>query len=139
MGYQAQSRWDNGYNADGVREIVKKYHENGIPLDMVYLDINYMKGFKDFTIDTESFPDLAGLSDELKEKGVRLVPIIDAGIKVLEGDPTAGRGDRKGLLLHQSGWNPLHWCRLAGAFLLHRLPKPRGAALVRDALQIPDR
>ena len=105
MGY-GQSRWDNGYNADGVREITRKYHENGIPLDMVYLDINYMKGFKDFTIDIESFPDLAGLSAELKEEGVRLVPIIDAGIKVLEGDPTAEEGIENGYFCTKEDGTP---------------------------------
>ena len=44
-----QSRW--GYiNAEDVREVVKRHREGGIPLDMVYLDIDYMERFKDFTV-----------------------------------------------------------------------------------------
>ena len=79
-----QSRW--GYiNAEDVREVVRLHREGGIPLDMVYLDIDYMERFKDFTVDSERFPDFAGFVKERKEQHIRLVPIIDAAVKEEKG------------------------------------------------------
>ncbi len=94
FGY-GQSRWGYKNEAD-VREIASRYRKAGIPLDSIYLDIDYMVGYKDFTVDTKAFPDLAGLSADLKKDGIRLVPIIDAGIKVVEGDEMGEEGIRNG-------------------------------------------
>lgn len=45
FGFQ-QSRW--GYqNEQDIRNVVEGYRKNGIPLDAVYLDIDYMDDFKD--------------------------------------------------------------------------------------------
>lgn len=83
FGY-GQSRWS--YNDEKeVREVVENFRTNKIGLDAVYLDIDYMERYKDFTVNRETFPNLAGLAKDLKEKGVRLVPIIDAGVKIEEG------------------------------------------------------
>ncbi len=80
FGYQ-QSRW--GYmNEDDVREVVERHHGQGIPLEAVYLDIDYMERYKDFTVDEERFPDFRGFVGEMKEQGIHLVPIIDAGVKI---------------------------------------------------------
>ncbi len=83
FGY-GQSRWSYPDEAS-VREIARKHKENSIPLDMIYLDIDYMDSYMDFTVNKEAFPDLSGLSRELKEEGIYLVPIIDAGVKKKEG------------------------------------------------------
>ena len=48
---------------------------------MIYLDIDYMEDFKDFTVNKERFPDLKGLAKEMKERGIRLIPIIDAAVR----------------------------------------------------------
>lgn len=83
FGYQ-QSRW--GYENEGdIREVVEGYHGNNIPLEAVYLDIDYMERFKDFTVDEEKFPDFKEFVAEMKGEGVHLVPIIDAGVKIEEG------------------------------------------------------
>lgn len=83
FGY-GQSRW--GYsNEDDVKEVIKSYKDNDIPLDMLYLDIDYMERFKDFTIDKTSFPLFDELVQYCKEQNVKLIPIIDAGIKVEDG------------------------------------------------------
>lgn len=79
-----QSRWSYRTSQE-VREVAKSYRENHIPIDSIYLDIDYMERYKDFTIDRESFPDFEQLVDEMKEQGIHLVPIIDAGVKVEEG------------------------------------------------------
>ncbi len=83
FGY-GQSRWSY-INEDEVREVVSKYEELGIPIDSVYLDIDYMERFKDFTINEEAFPDFAKFVKEMLDKGIHLVPIIDAGVKVEDG------------------------------------------------------
>ncbi len=90
-----QSRW--GYVNEGdVREVVRRHREAGIPLDMVYLDIDYMERFKDFTVNRERFPDFAGFVKEMKEQHIRLVPIIDAAVKEEKGYPVYEEGIEKG-------------------------------------------
>jgi alpha-glucosidase len=79
-----QSRW--GYrNKDEVRKVYQNFRENGIPLEGIYLDLDYMDDFKDFTISEERFDDFKEFTAGLKEDGLYLVPIIDAGVKVEEG------------------------------------------------------
>ena len=90
-----QSRWGYMNEAD-VREVVRKYRSLGLPLDMVYLDIDYMERYKDFTVDQTRFPDLAALSKELKEDNIRLIPIIDAAVKEEEGYPVYEEGKARG-------------------------------------------
>ena len=80
FGY-GQSRWSY-MNEDEVREVVEKHDEAGIPLDMVYLDIDYMDHYKDFTLNSETFPDFPEFVQEMRSKGIHLVPIIDAGVKM---------------------------------------------------------
>lgn len=79
-----QSRWSY-FTAEEVREVARGYRENQIPLDMIYLDIDYMERYKDFTIDREAFPDFEELVAEMKAQGIHLIPIIDGGVKVEEG------------------------------------------------------
>ena len=88
-----QSRW--GYkNAEDVREVVREHRKAGIPLDMVYLDIDYMERYKDFTVNKERFPDFAGFVEEMKAENIRIVPIIDAAIKEEEGYSVYDEGIR---------------------------------------------
>ena len=94
FGFQ-QSRWSYP-DAEAVRDIVRGYDEAGLPLDAVYLDIDYMDHYKNFTVDREAFPDLAGLAAEMKAEGIHLVPIIDAGVKKEEGYAVYEEGRDKG-------------------------------------------
>lgn len=80
----SQSRWSY-YTADEVREVARRYRENHLPIDSICLDIDYMERYKDFTVDPEAFPDLPKLASDLKEMGIKLVPIIDAGVKIEDG------------------------------------------------------
>ncbi len=94
FGY-GQSRW--GYKcADDIRYVVKQHRENQIPLDSVYMDIDYMERFKDFTVNEERYPDFPSFVEEMKEEHIHLVPIIDAGVKVEEGYPVYEEGVRNG-------------------------------------------
>ena len=100
-----QSRWGYKTEAD-VRAVAKGYRENDLPLDMIYMDIDYMDGFADFTVDAERFPDLAGLAAEMKQQGIRLVPIIDAGIKQKADDPACREGLEKGYFCKKADGEP---------------------------------
>lgn len=93
LGY-IQSRW--GYSsAEELRTVVREHRQRHIPLDTMSMDIDYMEEYKDFTWNRENFPDLPGLVSELKDDHVRVMPIIDAGVKVQSGDPTYEEGVEK--------------------------------------------
>ncbi len=94
FGYQ-QSRW--GYmDEDDIREVVKGHREKKIPLESIYMDIDYMERFKDFTVNQERFPDFPEFVKEMKAQHIHLVPIIDAGVKVEEGYDVYEEGIEKG-------------------------------------------
>ncbi len=94
FGY-GQSRW--GYqNEEDIREVVRQHRENGVPLDSVYLDIDYMEQYKDFTVDGERFPEFPAFVKEMRQQGIHLVPIIDAGVKIEEGYPVYEEGLENG-------------------------------------------
>ena len=79
-----QSRW--GYTTkEDFRTVAKGYRENHIPIDMIYMDIDYMQDFKDFTVNEKNFPDFPEFVKEMKDQELRLIPIIDAGVKVEKG------------------------------------------------------
>ncbi|MGY2895492.1 glycoside hydrolase family 31 protein [Deinococcus sp. UYEF24] len=80
----AQSRW--GYkSADEIRSVIAGYREHNLPLDSVYLDIDYMDAYKVWTWDKSRYPDPAGLVKEARAAGVRLLPIVDPGVKAEPG------------------------------------------------------
>jgi alpha-glucosidase len=80
LGYH-QSRW--GYrDAAEIRSVVDGFASSGVPISVVHLDIDYMDGFRVFSVDREHFPDLAGLARHAAASGARLVTIIDPGVKV---------------------------------------------------------
>ena len=100
-----QSRW--GYQTEGdIRSVAKGYQDAGIPLDAIYLDIDYMEQYEDFTVSKERFPDLPALTKEMKEQGIHLVPIIDAGVKIQEGYPVYEEGLEKGYFCKEEDGTP---------------------------------
>jgi len=97
-----QSRWS--YFPDTrVLEVAKTFRECGIPCDSIFLDIDYMDGYRCFTWDPVHFPDPKGLIRALRELGFQTVVMIDPGIKIdrnyriyedgLERDVFCYRGD----------------------------------------------
>lgn len=101
----AQSRW--GYKTEeDVREVARQYKEHDLPLDMICMDIEYMQDYADFTVNKERFPDLAKLSADLKAQGIRLVPIIDAGVRVDPNDSTCTEGLEKGYFCKKADGTP---------------------------------
>ena len=76
-----QSKWSY-FPESRVKEIAGKFRELRIPCDAIYLDIDYMDGFRCFTWDLEKFPDPKRMIDELNQDGFKTVVMIDPGIKV---------------------------------------------------------
>lgn len=86
-----QSRW--GYKTEeDFRNVVAKFKEKNVPIDMLYMDIDYMDHYKDFTTSPEDFPDFDGFVKDMKDQHIHLVPIIDAGVKVEKGYKTYDEG-----------------------------------------------
>ena len=75
-----QSRWGY-YTQDEVLDIADKFRELDIPCDVIHMDIDYMNGYRVFTFDDKKFPDVKGLSEKLADRGVKLISIIDPGVK----------------------------------------------------------
>ena len=79
LGYH-QSRWSY-YPDTEVMSIAEQFRKHEIPCDAIYLDIDYMDGYRCFTWDAERFPEPKRLIDDLREKGFETVVMIDPGIK----------------------------------------------------------
>ncbi len=75
-----QSRW--GYRDERrVREVAAGFIERNLPLAAIHLDIDYMRGYRVFTVDSGRFPDLKALASDLERQGIRLVTILNPGVK----------------------------------------------------------
>ena len=82
MGFH-QCRWSY-YPESRVRELARTFRDKKIPCDAIYLDIDYMDGYRCFTWNKEYFPDPAGMIGDLREDGFHTVVMIDPGIRVDE-------------------------------------------------------
>ena len=76
-----QCKWSY-YPEANVKEITSKFRELKIPCDAIYLDIDYMEGFRCFTWNKEYFPDPKRMVKELADDGFKTIVIIDPGIKI---------------------------------------------------------
>ena len=78
-----QSRW--GYKTEkDFLDVAEGYRCRHIPLDMIYMDIDYMDSYKDFTLN-EDFNDFPEFVRKMKENHIQMIPIIDAGVKIEKG------------------------------------------------------
>lgn len=79
IGYH-QSRYSY-MNQEEVLDVAHTFRKKSIPLDAIYLDVHYMDGYRVFTFDHDRFPDPKAMIAALREMGVRIVPIVDPGVK----------------------------------------------------------
>lgn len=82
LGYQ-QSRWSYATAGEAL-EVAGRMRKDSIPCDVIYLDIDYMKGYRVFTWG-DGFEDPKAFAAELKKMGFKLVTIVDPGVKI-DGD-----------------------------------------------------
>ena len=92
LGYH-QCRWSYP-DEDSVREVVAGFERHQIPLSALWFDIDYMDGYKVFTFSPYRFPDPPRLLRELAEKGLRVVTIVDPGVKKEVGYPVYESGHK---------------------------------------------
>ncbi|MBC8066102.1 MAG: hypothetical protein H7Y17_14815 [Chlorobia bacterium] len=81
LGYH-QSRWGYGGH-DDLLALDAKFTDHQIPCDSLWLDLDYMDGYRIFTVADKAFPQGVGATTEgLEESGRRIIPIIDPGVKL---------------------------------------------------------
>lgn len=83
LGFQ-QSRYSY-YPEARARQIVNTYRRKKIPLDVIYLDIDYQRENRPFTVDAQKFPNFPGMIHDFLSQGVRTVLITDLHIKQERG------------------------------------------------------
>ncbi|WP_245327467.1 glycoside hydrolase family 31 protein [Hymenobacter fodinae] len=80
LGYH-QCKWS--YFPESLfKGIAKGFRDRQIPCDALYLDIDYMDGYRCFTWNPTHFPDPKRMVRELAEDGFKTIVIIDPGIKI---------------------------------------------------------
>ena len=65
-----------------MKEIASGLRDRKIPCDALYLDIDYMEGYRCFTWSKEHFPEPKRMVQELAADGFKTIVIIDPGIKI---------------------------------------------------------
>jgi alpha-glucosidase len=100
-----QSRWGYKSEAD-IRRVADGFRDEGVPLSAVHLDIDYMDGYRVFTVDRRRFPDLTGLCADLGTRGTRVVTIVDPAVKADPADSVFQEGLRGGRFLCASSGRP---------------------------------
>lgn len=100
LGY-GQSRWGYDCAAD-IRRVCRMHRENNIPLDMIYVDIDYMDGFRNFTVDDKAYPNFPAFVEEMQSQNIHLIPIIDAGCKAESGYFVDDEGVEKGYFVKEA-------------------------------------
>ncbi|MGF7049574.1 alpha-glucosidase [Paenibacillus sp. DS2015] len=79
IGYH-QSRYSY-MDQEEVIALARNFRDKQIPCDVIYLDIHYMDEYRVFTFDPQRFPNPGAMINELKEIGIRIIPIVDPGVK----------------------------------------------------------
>ena len=79
LGYH-QCRWFD-YTQEAVQALAQQHRDYDIPCDSMWLDIEYMDGYRVFTWNTDRFPDPPAMLETLRQQGFRVITIIDPGVK----------------------------------------------------------
>jgi len=101
LGYH-QCRWFD-YTQDAVEALAERHRELAVPLDVLWLDIDYMDGYRVFTWKADAFPDPPAMLERLAEQGVRVITIIDPGVKYEPGYPVFDEAVERDVLCRTEG------------------------------------
>ena len=99
-----QCRWHDYSDAD-VLGLGKRYRDKQIPCDVLWLDIEYMNGYRVFTWNEHKFPDLGRMLEEAKRNKLRVITIVDPGVKFEPGYAVFDEGLAKNLFCKTEAGN----------------------------------
>lgn len=106
LGYQ-QSRYSYTPQAK-VEEIARTFRAKNIPADVIYLDIDYMDGYRVFTWSPTKFPDARAMLSTLHDEGFHAVTIVDPGVKVDDNYAVYESGRERNAFVRDAAGNELH-------------------------------
>ncbi|PWG77966.1 TIM-barrel domain-containing protein [Pararcticibacter amylolyticus] len=106
LGYH-QCRFSYGTEKK-VTEIADTFRAKKIPCDVIWMDIDYMDGYRVFTFHPENFPNPAKLNDDLHQKGFRAVYMIDPGVKADRNYSVYQSGTKKDVWVKTPSGNEYH-------------------------------
>ena len=86
---QMPPRWALGFHQSKysymtqaeVEELAEDFRKHDIPVSAIHLDIDYMDDFRVFTVNSKRFPDMKKMSEKLGDFGIKVVGILDPGVK----------------------------------------------------------
>ena len=75
------------YPDNAILSMLKRYRDEfgADAVGSIYLDIDYMENYKVFTIDRKKFPGIKEFLKSVHELGIKVIPIVDPGIKAEQG------------------------------------------------------
>jgi alpha-glucosidase len=87
-----QSRWEGPCealpadrpfcSASQIASVAKRFRDDKIPADGIFLDIHHMNGFRSFTFDAARFANPETMVADLEKLGFKTHVIVDPGIKI---------------------------------------------------------
>ncbi|ONM21205.1 heteroglycan glucosidase 1 [Zea mays] len=104
LGYH-QCRWSYD-SSEKVLKVVRTFREKDIPCDVVWMDIDYMDGFRCFTFDSIRFPDPISMVDDLHSIGCKAIWMLDPGIKKEEGYFVYDSGSKSDVWIQKADGSP---------------------------------
>jgi len=96
---QHQCRWSYPDQAS-VEAVAQQYRTHDLPLEALWLDIDYMQSYKVFTFSTRRFPEPQALTQKLAAQGIKTVLIVDPGVKQEAGYPIYEQGRALDAFIH---------------------------------------
>lgn len=76
-----QCRWGYESHKD-LGRLDRHFRKHRIPNDGLWLDIDYMRGYRVFTWDNKHWPKPKKQVEDIQSRGQRVVPILDPGVKL---------------------------------------------------------